>query len=148
MTPAPTVRGSARAKRFQGGSLRSLLTQVQAALESRTPQLESGPDVVAARLDVLRGRLWAHFDEEDRTGFFEEIEEKAPETAAACARLRGEHEKLLSRLDSLREASALARRGPDWSRSVRAFLHEFDAHEARETELLSTVLEGPGIAPD
>jgi hypothetical protein len=123
-------------------TLRSLLAQVESAFARAAPHAGSGPDVVAARLDTLRGPLGAHFDEEERARLFEEIEERAPDQAPACARLRGEHAALLRRLDSLRTASPVDRRGEAWARGVRALLADLRGHEARETDLLTRTLDG------
>lgn len=128
--------------------LRVLRAEIEAVFRGKTLRRESGLDVVAVRLDTLRGPLCAHFDEEERAGFFEKVEELAPEQAPACERLRREHQGLLVRLDALRDATPEARRGPEWARGVRAFLDELGDHEARETELLMRSLEDPGGAPD
>lgn len=128
--------------------LRDLLAQVEGAFGRSSPHAASGPDVVAARLDVLRGPLGAHFDEEERARLFEAIEERAPEQAPVCARLRDEHRGLIRRLDSLRAASPEARRGPTWAHEVRAFLADLAAHEERETDLLTRTLDGSTGALD
>jgi hypothetical protein len=128
--------------------LRDLLAQVEGAFERTAPHAARGPDVVAARLDTLRGPLSACFDEEERARLFEEIEERAPEQAPICARLRGEHGGLIRRLDSLRGASPEARRAPTWTREVRAFLEDLTGHEQRETDLLTRTLDGSVGAGD
>ena len=122
--------------------LRELLGQVEDAFGRPSPRAGRGPDVVAARLDSLRGALGAHFEEEERGRLFEEIEERAPEQAPLCARLRAEHAGLLRRLDSLRTASPESRRRPAWGHDVRALLAELAGHEETETELLTRTLEG------
>ena len=104
--------------------------------------------MVAARLDTLRGPLRAHFDEEERARLFETIEEHAPEHAAACARLRDEHRTLLQRLDSLRVATPVERRGGGWVSEVRRFLADVLSHEDREAELLQRALDGGTPAED
>jgi hypothetical protein len=122
-------------------TLRSLLAQVESAFNRSAPHAGSGPDVVAARLDTLRGPLLAHFEEEERARLFEEIEERSPEQATTCARLRTEHAALLRRLDSLRTAGLEDRRREGWGREVRAFLADLRGHEARETDLLTRTLD-------
>ncbi len=122
--------------------LRDLLAQVEVAFGRSVPRAASGPDVVAARLDTLRGPLGAHFEEEERARLFEEIEERAPEQAHACARLRGEHDWLIRRLDSLRAASPEARRRPTWVGEVRTLLKDLTGHEQRESDLLTRTLDG------
>jgi hypothetical protein len=122
--------------------LRSLLVHIEGAFGKSVPRAATGPDVVAAGLDTLRGPLGAHFEEEERAHLYEEIEELAPEQAPVCARLRSEHRALIQRLDLLRTASPEARRGPTWAREVRSFLDDLAGHEERETDLLTRTLDG------
>jgi hypothetical protein len=128
--------------------LRSLLAQVEGAFGRSVARAATGPDVVAAGLDTLRGPLGAHFEEEERARLYEEIEERAPEQAPVCARLRSEHEGLIRRLDSLRTASPESRRGPTWAREVRTFLADVAGHEERETDLFTRTLDGSVGAQD
>lgn len=132
----------------QQRALRVLLDQVEAAFVRSPPRTGSGPDVVAARLDHLRGPLQAHFDEEERAQLFETIEAHAPEHAASCAQLRGEHRTLLERLDRLRVASPVGRRGGAWATDVRRFLADVLAHEDHEADLLQRALDGGTPAED
>jgi hypothetical protein len=148
MSHEPSAQSSARTIVQEHLALRALLKRIEEAFTGPEPQLDSGVDVVAARLDSLRGPLWAHFEEEERAGLFEEIEGRAPEQAPLCARLRQEHRGLLSRLDALRLVPPEGRRGAGWAPAVRAFLHEYDEHEAREADLLARTLEVEGGAPD
>jgi hypothetical protein len=145
--PTP-IRYSALSAANEHVNLRRLLAQVVAAFGRPDPDRGSGPDVVAARLDTLRGPLCAHFDEEERAGLFEQIEETAPEQARACDRLRSEHRSLLQRLDSLRTASPVERRGPAWGKGVRAFVDELTRHEASESEILSRAIDDATPAVD
>jgi hypothetical protein len=130
------------------GLLRRLLAQVEAAFAGPTPFLATGPDVVAAKLDELRGPLRAHFDEEERAGLFEQIQERAPEHAHACSRLREEHHALLRRIDTLRAVAPLDRRQATWGREVRALLDDLASHESRESEILTSALDGSTPAVD
>ncbi len=148
MRGTPSVTHAARAAFSEHVTLRQLLGQVVAAFGGPTSLGAAGPDVVAARLDTLRGPLRAHFDEEERAGLFEQIEERAPEHAAACTQLRREHRRLLTRLDALRGAGPFERRGPEWSREVRTFVDDLNGHEARETDLLTRTLDGSTAAAD
>lgn len=144
----PSVERAARLAASEHVNLRRLLAQVLGAFSRPGPHSGSGPDVVAARLDALRGPLWAHFEEEERAGLFEQIETAAPEHASSCDRLRREHESLLQRLDALRGTSPVERRGPSWSSEVRGFVHDLTAHEARESDLLGRTLDGSTPAGD
>jgi hypothetical protein len=148
MTPSSRARSSARVVAEDHRALRAVVVEIQAALDVGSERRATGPDVAAARRDTLRGRLNAHFDEEERAGLFQQIAELAPEQAHACARLRGEHVLLLARLDELRAARPEARRSPAWGGGVRALLDELDGHEARENEILTRVLDGSVEAQD
>ncbi len=148
MAQGYSVVQAARTAVGEARHLRRLLAQVEAAFSRAVPRAGSGPDVVAARLDTLRGPLGAHFDEEERAGLFEQIEERAPEHSGVCARLKEEHQSLLRRLDLLRSASPVERRGPTWTREVRHFLDELVGHESCETSLLSQAFDDPIAAAD
>jgi hypothetical protein len=148
VTNPPAVATVARKAVREQRALRALFDQVEAAFVRSPPRTGSGPDVVAARLDTLRGRLAAHFDEEEQARLFETIEQHAPEHAAACARLREEHRTLLVRLDTLRVASPVARRGGSWAADVRTLLDDLLRHEDREAELLQRALDGSTPAED
>ena len=148
MTNPPAITTVARNAVRQQVVLRALLDEVEAAFVRSPPRTGCGPDVVAARLDTLRGPLRAHFDEEERARLFETIEEHAPEHAAACARLRDEHRTLLQRLDALRVATPVERRGGGWVSEVRRFLADVLSHEDREAELLQRALDGGTPAED
>ncbi len=141
MTQGLSVTQAVRRVVGEHDHLRRLLAQVEAAFGRAEPHAGSGPDVVAARLDTLRGPLRAHFDESERAGVFERIQECTPQHARTCARLRKEHQLLIRLLDSLRTASPLERRGPIWPREVRRFVEQLVRHEARETALLNGALD-------
>ena len=148
MAQAPVLPRVVRNVVAEHHALRALLAEVAGAFSRTLPHASSGPDVVAARLDTLRGPLAAHFEEEERARLFEEIEEQAPEQAPACARLRSEHQALVRRLDALRAASPEARRGPTWVHDVHSLLDDVASHEERETDLLMRTLDGSTAALD
>jgi hypothetical protein len=148
MREIPSVTHAARTAVSEHVTLRQLLGRVIAAFGGPTALGAGGPDVVAARLDALRGPLAAHFDEEERAGLFEQIEERAPEHASACTVLRRQHQRLVQRLDALRRATPLERRGPAWTREVRSLVEEIAGHEAVETDLLTRALDGGTAAGD
>jgi hemerythrin-like domain-containing protein len=145
---AASVNRAARTAVNEHRDLNRLVSQVEAAFSRPGAHAGSGPDVVAARLDSLRGPLRAHFDDEERAGLFEQIERDAPEHASACARLRDEHQTILRRLDTLRAAAPLERRRPLWMSEVRHLLAEVHGHEDRETDLLNRALDGSTPAAD
>ena len=142
MANAPVLPRVARNVVEEHRALRALLAEVEQVFARASPHAASGPDVVAARPDTLRGPLGAHFEEEERARLFEEIEEIAPDQAPVCSRLRGEHEGLIRRLDTLRASSPESRRRPTWTHDVRAFLDDLSGHEERETDLLTRTLDG------
>jgi len=142
MPNAPVLPRVARNVVEEHRALRALLAEVEQAFARPSPHAASGPDVVAARLDTLRGPLGAHFEEEERARLFEEIEDRAPDQAPVCARLLADHEGLIRRLDSLRAASPESRRRPTWTHDVRVFLDDLSSHEERETDLLTRTLDG------
>ncbi len=148
MTNPPVIATVARNAVREQVALRALLDQVESAFVRSPPRTGCGPDVVAARLDTLRGPLRAHFDEEERARLFETIEEHAPEHASACTRLRDEHRTLLERLDRLRAATPVERRGGGWMNEVRRFLADVLSHEDREADLLQRALDGGAAAED
>jgi hemerythrin-like domain-containing protein len=140
MTQGLSVTQAARRAVGEHDRLRGLLAQVEAAFGRAQPHAGSGPDVVAARLDTLRGPLRAHFEESERAGVFDTIQHSSPQHAHACSLLRKEHQSLIRRLDSLRAAPPLERRGQIWPREVRHFVEELLQHEAREITLLNGTL--------
>jgi hemerythrin-like domain-containing protein len=136
MTQGLSVAQVARRAAVEHDKLRHLLAQVEAAFGRSEPRAGSGPDVVAARLDSLRGPLRAHFEDEERNGFLERLQEPGTEQELLTGSLRAEHQELIQDLDSLRFASPLERRGPMWLRDVRRFLDALAGHESREAALL------------
>ena len=129
-------------------ALRELVGRVNAGFVRHSARKGCGPDEVAASLDVLRGPLQAHFDEEERARLFESIEERAPESSGECARLRQEHRSLLSRMDVLRAVFPEERRSRSWGGDVRRLLDDLLVHEDREGELLLRALDGGPPAED
>jgi hypothetical protein len=146
--PSPKSARTTGAIAEEHRMLRSLLAEIEGALKGRTPRRNSGLDVVAVRLDTLRGPLGAHFDEEEKAGLFEKIEERVPDQAPTCARLKSEHQGLLGRLDELRGVPPEGRRGAEWTRGVKTFLQQLADHEQRETALRTRSVDDPGGAPD
>ncbi len=94
-------------------------------------------------LSRLLPQLEAHFDLEERGALFEEIEDALPDSGAACAELRGEHQHLLSEVAGLREgvemASAEDAIEPLAGR-CRGLVALLGRHEERENELLFRAL--------
>ncbi len=127
-------------------ALHVLLGEVEKA--SSNPESAATDEALVERLNVLRERLAAHFEGEEQSGLFEQIEELAPERVHECDQLCEEHSGLISRLDALRGADADARRAADWTKGIRALLDDLASHEARENEILTRVLDGGDQAQD
>lgn len=144
----PAPRRPARLAAGDHHAVHSVVAEIRSALGGRDPRPATGPDVVAARLDQLRGQLSALYEEEERAGLFEQIVSLAPDQTPTCAGLRAEHLDLVARIDDLRAARAEARRSPAWSVEVLALLEALRAHESRENELLVGVLDGSVEAQD
>ncbi len=125
-------------------ALHALLDEIELASADASAAVETLP----ARLDTLHERLAAHFDFEEKSGLFEQIQELAPEQARECAKLCDEHLHLLKKVDELRAADAAARADPGWGARVRAVLEDLARHESQENELLTTVLDGSMEAQD
>jgi Hemerythrin HHE cation binding domain len=145
MSSSPAFAAAGKAARTQR-ALRALIGQVKAGFVRHSARKGCGPDEVAASLDVLRGPLQAHFDEEERAGLFESIEERDPERSADCALLLQEHRSLLSRMDALRAVLPEERRRRSWGGDVQLLLADLLTHEDREAELLRALDAGPAAA--
>jgi hypothetical protein len=145
MTQGLSVAHAARRIAGDHEKVRRLLGLVEAAFGRSRPLAGSGPDMVAARLDTLRGPLRAHFEEEEGAALFERIDPLAADCDPSIRSLRREHQALLEHLDSLRSAPPLDRRNPRWLREVRRFLEDLAGHEEQERVLLRS--EDSGLVP-
>jgi iron-sulfur cluster repair protein YtfE (RIC family) len=126
-------------------ALHVLLGEVEKATSD--PAAAAADAALTGRLDTLRERLAAHFQGEEESGLFEQIEEMAPEHAHDCESLCEEHEGLLSRLDELRAVESGAR-DRTFTDGVRTLLDDLASHETRENEILTRVLDGGDQAQD
>jgi len=121
----------------------ALVREIWAALAGEGG-LAAGLDLVAARLDQLRGRLSAQFDDEERADLFEQVALRLPRRRHECDRLRGDHRLLLGALDRLRAALPEARRDPAWGEGVRCFLADLADYEGLEERILIEALGRAG----
>jgi iron-sulfur cluster repair protein YtfE (RIC family) len=144
MTQSPSHDTPAGKTLAEHRALHALLDQIQKA---SAPEEPNTADLVE-RLDTLRERLAAHFDGEERSGLFDQIQELAPEQAHECAKLCDEHLTLLQRVDHLRTADPEVRSTPEWREGLRTMLSELAHHESAENELLNRVLDGSMEAQD
>jgi len=135
-TPAERILAEHRA-------LHALLGEIEEASTGA-----GAAETLASRLDTLRDQLATHFDGEEQSGLFEQIQELAPEQAHECARLCDQHQDLLRQLDELRDASSETRASEAWTRGLRELLVHLDDHESNENELLTRVLDGSMEAQD
>jgi iron-sulfur cluster repair protein YtfE (RIC family) len=108
--------------------------------------------VVAALVVAFGHELARHFVAEEEGGLFEQLEREAPETAAACARLRAQHVAILEELDRLRESLPPARAPrtdkESWTAAVRGLVALVREHERCEDELLLDTVERAVAATD
>jgi hypothetical protein len=146
MTQSPLQATPAERALAEHRALRILLDEIEEATASPAPAEAMGP--LIERLGVLRERLAAHFDGEERHGLFEQIRELAPEQLHECEKLCDEHLNLLKRVDHLRTAEPESRHTPQWLAGVRLLLSELAHHESAENELLTRVLDGGDQAQD
>ena len=143
MANAPVLPRVVRNVVEEHRALRALLAEVERAFARPSPHAASGPDVVAARLDTLRGPLGAHFEEEERARAVRGDRGARPRPGARLLppprRARGAH-------PPARRAARVEPRspgaGPTWTHDVRAFLDDLSGHEERETDLLTRTLDG------
>jgi uncharacterized membrane protein YccC len=130
------------------------LERVEAALAARPPSEVSRAWLagLASQLQDLLPPLRAHFAYEEDAGLFERIEETWPETARACAHIRGEHGELLSRFERLRVDATAGPADEDTLRRLvaegRALLRSLAHHEESENELLLRSIDDAVAAQD
>ena len=141
--PQPSAHDTPAGKTLaEHRALHALLEEIEASASA------GAAETLASRLETLRERLAAHFDGEEQSGLFDQIQELAPEQAHECAKLCDEHLGLLRQLDELRAADSEARASGAWTRGVRELLAHLAQHEATENELLTRVLDGSMEAQD
>jgi len=108
---------------------------------------------LAAELTDLEPRLKAHFEAEEKSGFFDDITESWPGTSDICRRMMGEHESLLKAVSDVCGTAA----GPATldETSFRSLLEragllirDVSRHEERENDLMFRTLEGGPAAQD
>jgi hypothetical protein len=147
MTHAPTF--AIREIVAAHARLRDAITTLGATLRRSSGGTIDG--AVGRRLLHLRRQLAPHFREEEESGLFDELEEGAPELAAACARLRRDHVEILRRFDRLQidgRRTMDAAASSAWRRSISELLDDLEAHEQRENALLTDALAPDRGAPD
>jgi outer membrane protein TolC len=139
------VRRSVEAADADVGQQAALLDQARLSLASDVARNYFELRTAQRQIRLMREDIAAL---EERAGLFEQIEERSPEQAPVCDRLRREHASLIRRLDTLRATPPLDRRQPGWSGAVRTFLDELSGHENCETDLLTRALDGSTAAAD
>jgi hypothetical protein len=148
-TPVRETADSKAALLAAHRELRAELSGLSREVASLPPRDWGGwCDAVRLRLQRLRACLRSHFEQEEAEGLFESLEVQAPQHAAACERLRRQHQSLLVRLDSLAMEAALRTEPPLWNGALRELLADVALHEERENELLLRVLDQQRGAPD
>ena len=108
---------------------------------------------LAAELTDLQPRLKAHFEAEEKSGFFDDITESWPGTSDVCRRMMSEHESLLKAVsDVCGTAAGPATIDENAFRSLLeragSLVREVSRHEERENDLMFRTLEGGPAAQD
>jgi len=154
MTDASTSAERSESILAQHKQLRVALDELNALLQS-APQIEATAgwlSKLAARLHDLLPVLAAHFEHEERSGLFAEIQAAWPETATTCARLLAEHKALLEGLEGVRVSTAAGPTAvqtlPELMGRGQALMRTLATHEEAENELLVRVLDGALAAQD
>ena len=95
MTQSPSPESPARKTLADHRALHGLLDEIERASADAASAAEQLP----SRLDTLHERLAQHFEDEESSGLFEQIQELAPEQAHECKKLCDEHLGLLKKVD-------------------------------------------------
>lgn len=129
---------------------------------SRTEEIVSGYppkdremawlEEVLADLDRLQASLAAHFDHEESSGMFEDIEEEFPAASRRCRDLLAEHDRMLGDLESMRrDGRGMLEREESprgFNDRVLELIQALRDHEAAENDLLYLSIDGGPQAQD
>jgi iron-sulfur cluster repair protein YtfE (RIC family) len=100
---------------------------------------------VAHLMENLLERVNAHFQDEEATGLFEDLDRQAPHEAGAIQELLREHEELRDRLTKLNQRAADGNLTPECWDELEFGFRDFSTlmchHEARENKLLQDAYE-------
>ena len=129
----------------QHAVLRSMVQGLKDYLEDPRPALGDGDcetwaQCLAEKLTKLHGTVLAHFREEERSGFLDDLEEKHPRASHAIDSLRADHDRILSEFRAILSAVMIYAEGraPEnpqirsWANNI---LDQLSRHEAEETDL-------------
>jgi len=116
--------------------LRNLLAGLHKVLGDRLEQVEE----VSRRMESLSARIETHFNQEELTGFFDRIVDRAPRLSEQIDDLRAEHQSMLSDVRALHEISVDGDGSPAWWQRLEDKFHQFSKelmqHEHKENQLL------------
>lgn len=136
MTETNTSHDVFEQTRQEHEELRDLLGAVTRALSQRHDTV----DRVAELLTTLSEHAQTHFDQEESSGFFEQVVAKAPRLSDRADALLQEHAALRETLRSLATQARENRTSPDWWDDMEKGFHDFSKrlmhHESEENAIL------------
>ncbi len=95
---------------------------------------------VAEMVSSLGEHVETHFDEEETAGLFDDIVERAPRLSDHIAKLRADHQQLLTTVRQLKKAASEGDGSTDWWENLEKTFHEFSKdlmhHENAENDIL------------
>ncbi|MBC8353181.1 MAG: hemerythrin domain-containing protein [Planctomycetes bacterium] len=116
--------------------LRELLGEIHRTLANRLAAVAS----VSAMLVSLGDHIKTHFEEEETTGLFDNIVDRAPRLSERIDALRTEHQQLLAVVRQLNEVARNGDGSVDWWQRLNTDFHKFSAelmhHETAENDIL------------
>lgn len=131
--------------------LRTSISRIEEAVASPPAgsERERWLEEVSGHLRELGPSLRKHFEWEEASGLYDDIQKAWPGSAHRCRLLLDEHVRLLARVENILEAAAAGPGNDENFRSlllrIRWLLSDLALHETLENELLYRALEGgPG----
>ena len=116
--------------------LRDLLGSLNRRLADRLEGVASVAEMMAS----LDEHVQTHFNQEEATGLFDAVIDRAPRLADRIADLRTEHQQLLSAVRELKQAADQGDGSTDWWQGLNSAFHSFSKelmhHENSETDVL------------
>jgi iron-sulfur cluster repair protein YtfE (RIC family) len=116
--------------------LRETLGKIHRTLGKR----EAAVAAVAEMLSLLGDDVETHFSDEETTGFFDNVLDRAPRLSDRIDALRSQHQELSATVESLQEVATSGDGSDDWWRRIETAFHDFSKelmhHEGSENELL------------
>ena len=130
-------------------ALRESVTELRRFLRQPCPPPEqpaasAWAGALADRLVDFRERARRHFQSEESSGFMDQLGRSTPRATRTIARMLGEHDRILTDLRAVLDATtAYARHQPpehDLRSAVAAVLDRFEQHESDENDLIQDLV--------